>query len=179
LPVSEGSGAVAGGDYVGGAGAADGEWSRRLPRVQATTVMGVARPAVAATYPRSVVVKHPGRYLAVGLTFEGVEAPGEFKLVVFTVPDYGRQVLKVIPGERVRGNGATGGPGPNGDGGGVFGAEFRSGKARDARKKAPREEGRGAGDTIEIGQGLRLCGVGPGAGGRRGPGHRAKRARAW
>ena len=60
---------------------------------------GVARPAQTPKFPRKVEVRYPGRFLTVALTFDEVEVPGEFKPVVFAMPDFERNGLKVMAGD--------------------------------------------------------------------------------
>ena len=58
---------------------------------------GVAKPALVPDFPHKVVVKYPGRFLTVALTFDDVEVPSEFKPVVFTMPKF--DGFKVFAGD--------------------------------------------------------------------------------
>jgi hypothetical protein len=49
---------------------------------------GVAKPVAVPEFPHKVVVKYPGRYLTVALTFDDVEIAAEFKPAVFTMPKF-------------------------------------------------------------------------------------------
>jgi hypothetical protein len=64
-----------------------------------TYAEGVAMSAQTPKFPRRVEVRYPGRYLTVALTFDEVEVPGEFKPVVFAMPDFGKMGLKVMEGD--------------------------------------------------------------------------------